>query len=175
MSLLSDYGEESDPLPSSMPLPPEQIFSTRENLHQYLLDWSRRHGFCFRIGRSTHTGTFSKATALLTDMRLKLTYECTRCGPIPSVIRPQDRKRSTSSSKTGCQFSITAIQTRENTWELRHRPDSKFAVHNHGPALPAAFAVHRRFDAGQLEQLQQLYNAGNYILSLYMCLDYTKI
>src|SRR5258706_6171465 len=115
------------PPSTATPLPPESIFSTKEDLTQFLREWSAKYCFGFRIGRSR-----------IKSKSNKFVYECDRAGAPPPVNRPQERIRSVSSRKTGCKFSIIVIESSTGSWEIRHRPDSQFAVHNHEPSLLAA-------------------------------------
>lgn len=154
-----------------MPLPPERIFATHDELYKFIMDWSQQYGYAFRKGRSRVIGSLSLTGNTDTGPRYKVLYDCkcsglapTANGPQPAANGSQPRVRQTGSIKTDCQFGINVLQTQENTWELRHRPDPKHSVHNHGPAPVSAFAVHRRFSNDQVEQLHQLFNAGNYII-----------
>src|ERR1700722_18324935 len=148
-SLLSNEAVQPDPVPESMllspqeptlmPLPPLATYNSQDGLFESIQAWSKQHNYCFRVGRSKTINSGS---------RKKVFYECTHCGPIPSVNRlqddaedpqdniscPRDRIRSTSTSKTGCQFSVIGVQVNESLWELQYRPDPKFSVHNHRPS-----------------------------------------
>ena len=94
--------------PTSMPLPPEAIYSSKEELYASIQAWAAQHYYAFRIGRSTKISN---------SLRVKITYNCDRCGPPPPENHPQGylqaRKRQTTTRKTGCQFSINAIQQRD--------------------------------------------------------------
>src|ERR1700722_20439033 len=123
-SLLSNEAVQPDPMLESMPLPPQQpalmplpplaTYTTEEGLFESIQSWAKQHNYCFRIGRSTKINN---------GPRKKVFYECSRCGRTPSAnrpqddtARPQDRIRSTSTSKTGCQFSVICVQVSESQW-----------------------------------------------------------
>ena len=60
---------------------------------------------------------------------------------------------------TNCPFSIIARESREG-WTLKHRPEVRFAIHNHKPSQhPSAHPVHRQLSGGTT-QLATLSNAG---------------
>ncbi|CAG8971729.1 hypothetical protein HYALB_00007209 [Hymenoscyphus albidus] len=65
---------------TSMPLPPEAIYSSKEELYTSIQAWAAHHCYAFRIGRSTkiHGGP-----------RTKITYNCDRYGLPPSEKHPQ--------------------------------------------------------------------------------------
>jgi hypothetical protein len=91
--------------PTSMPLPPEATHSSKEELYTAIQAFAAQHSYAFRIGRSNKINN---------SPRLKIFYNCDRCGPPPPENHPQDylqaRKRQTTTRKTGCQFSIVAVQ-----------------------------------------------------------------
>src|SRR5436190_21391091 len=138
-------GSEPDSEPSSsddMPLPPENFYTTEEEMWTSIQAWAAQHKYAFRVGRSKPIG----------GNRKKILYQCDRCGKLPvenrprdDPRRPHDRIRSTSSKKTGCMFSVNGIMVDAHHWEIRYRPDPKFSVHNHPPSHSAmAHASHRR-------------------------------
>jgi hypothetical protein len=149
--------DESSPVmsESAMPLPPESVFSTREELAEYLKEWSATFNYGFRICRTRQKSPTRKVVI----------YECDRAGSPPSIDGPKERIRRVSSRKTQCKFSIKAVETATGSWEIRHRPDPQFAVHNHLPSLAAAAHYqHRRFDTDEKDIARQLFDAGKGIL-----------
>ena len=73
--------------------------------------------------------------------------------------RLHSRTCATSSKKTGCEFSVSGVIVDAHHWEIRHRPDAKFSVHNHPPSHSAlAHASHRRLTKVQVEKAQELYD-----------------
>ena len=60
---------------------------------------------------------------------------------------------------TNCPFSILAKESSEG-WTLKHRPDQRFATHNHEPSQhPVAHPVHRQLSQGT-SQLANFSNSG---------------
>jgi hypothetical protein len=144
-------------LETLMPLPPEAIYSSSTELYESIQAFARENDYCFRIGRSTRINN---------GPRQAITYTCDRCGQRPPEKHAektlQARKRRTSSRKTGCQFSINAIQVNDTTWELRHRSDPKFHHHNHQPSSSyTSHPTHRRLNLEEIEEMKQLHDAGN--------------
>ena len=141
-----------------MPLPPEAIYNSKQALFNSIQEWAQQYKYAFRIGRSKK----------ISEAREKVVYECDRAGPEPARNRPQndrrrprERVRLTSTTKTGCQFSVVGIQVGD-AWELRHRPDPKFSTHNHSPSLSAStHPSHRRFTKELIEKARELHNAGD--------------
>jgi hypothetical protein len=147
---------------TSMPPPPEAIYSSKEELYASIQAWAALHYYAFRIGRSTkiHGGS-----------RIKITYNCDRYGPPPPDKHPQNRIqariRQTTTRKTGCQFSITAIQRTDTQWELRHRPGTEYSIHNHPPSQSiSSHPSHRKLAQAEINQAKSLHNAG-------ICLSYS--
>ena len=93
------------PQATAMPLPLEAIYSSKDELYSSIQAWAAQHYYAFRIGRSNkiHQGP-----------RIKIFYNCDRCRPAPLDNYPQNypqaRKRQTTTRKTGCQFSIVALE-----------------------------------------------------------------
>jgi hypothetical protein len=102
---------------TSMPLPPEAIYSSKEELYASIQAWAAQYYYAFIIGRSNkiHKGP-----------RIKIFYNCDRYKPPPPDNHPQNylqcRQRHTTTRKTNCQFSVVAIQYTDTQWELHHRP-----------------------------------------------------
>src|SRR5580692_1722400 len=117
----SNYDSEAD---DNMPLPPEDRFSSEQELQDMIQEWAAQHGFAFtkRCSRQCNqTG------------RRKVVWYCDRKGEAPEIPRyngGQPRKRRTSSRCAGCEFSINAIQVGDH-WEVRHRPEPRFHHHSH--------------------------------------------
>jgi hypothetical protein len=96
---------------------------------------------------------------------LKITYNCDRYGPPPPENHPQNylqaRKRQTTTRKTGCQFSIVAIE-QDMQWELRHRPSIQYSIHNHPPSQAiSSHPTHRKLAQEEINQARALHSAGN--------------
>jgi hypothetical protein len=143
-------------LPTSMPLPPEAIYSSKEELYTSIQAWAAQHHYAFCIGRSTkiHGGS-----------RMKITYNCDRSGPPPPENYPQNhpqaRKRQTTTRKTGCQFSILAVQYTNTQWELRYRPSPEYGIHNHPPSQStSSHPAHRKLAQAEINQARSLHNSG---------------
>jgi hypothetical protein len=155
---------ESSSPPTSMPLPLEAIYSSKEELYSSIQAWAAQHYYAFRIGRSTKIGN---------GPRVKITYNCDRCGPPPPENHPQDylqaRKRQTTTRKTGCQFSIIAIQRTDTQWELRYRPGKEHSIHNHPPSQSiSSHPAHRKLAQEEINQARSLYSAGKSNIVLYL-------
>jgi hypothetical protein len=93
------------------------------------------------------------------SIREKVYFAYNRCyNPNRSVVRVQD----SSSRGTGCEFSVIRSETVNKTsWELKHRPDSKYSVHNHAPSThPAAHPVHRQISTKVQNINQALHESG---------------
>ncbi len=135
----------------SMPLPPEAIYSSQKELYTSIQAWAAQYHYAFRIERSKkiHNG-----------IRTKVLYSCDRAGRVP----PQSslhRKRQTATRKTGCQFSITAIERTDGQWELRYRPGVEYNIHNHPPSQStSSHPVHRKLSQVEINQARSLHNAG---------------
>jgi hypothetical protein len=156
---------EQQPMPStsmsstSMPLPPEATYGSQEELYTAIQAWAARHHYAFRIGRSTKINS---------GPRTKITYNCDRCGLPPPDKHPQNRvharKRQTNTRKTGCQFSIVAVQLTDAQWELRHRPGAEFSVHNHPPSQSiSSHPAHRKLAQAEINQARSLHDTGIYL------------
>ncbi len=145
-----------EPSPSSMPLPPEAIYNSKEELYTSIQAWAAQHLYAFSIGRSKK---------IARGDRIKIVYNCDRYGPPPpenhSKHTLQARKQHTTTRKTGCQFSIVAIQRSTTEWELRHRPGVEYSIHNHSPSQSiSSHPAHRKLVQGELNQAKALHNAG---------------
>ncbi len=149
-----------EPLPAEapplMPLPPEAIYSSKEELYTSIQAWAAQYGYAFSIGRSKKINKGPK---------LKITYNCDRYGLPPPENHPQNylqaRKRQTTTRKTGCQFSIVAIE-QDIQWELRHRPGIQYSIHNHPPSQAiSSHPTHRKLAQEEINQAKALHNAGN--------------
>lgn len=146
------------PSSTSMPLPPEAVYSSKEELYAAIQAFAAQHYYAFRIGRSKKINN---------GPRTKIFYNCDRCGPPPPDNHPQNRPhsriRSTTSRKTHCQFSVLAVEHSNTQWELRHRPGIENSVHNHPPSQSASsHPAHRKLAQAEVNQARSLYNAGKY-------------
>jgi hypothetical protein len=144
------------PPPTSMPLPPEAVYSSKEELYRAIQAWAAQHHYAFRIGRSK---------TINNGPRVKIVYNCDRCGQPPPTHHPQKclqaRIRQTTTRKTDCQFSVLAVQCIDIKWELRHRPGANHSIHNHPPSQSASsHPVHRKLAQAVIDQARSLHNAG---------------
>jgi hypothetical protein len=131
-------------------LPPEGTYDSREALLAAINKWAAPRGYAFITGRSSRS----------TSGRQIITYACDRwCRP-PSVSK--DRQRKTTTRGTNCRFSIIAKESLDKaTWSLRHRPDSRFHLHNHEPSChKSAHPVHRQLSDADKSTVSRLTNAG---------------
>jgi hypothetical protein len=155
----TDTSQDSEPdFDNDMPLPPQDFYTTKDELFNAIQAWAKEHKYAFRIGRSTS----------ISDSWKKYTYFCTRCGEQPIMDRPKNdpqrprnRIRSTSTKKTGCKFSVCGVQVDDHHWEVRHRPDAKFGLHNYPQSYSALEHIaHRRPNKVQAEKARELHNIG---------------
>lgn len=142
--------------PNTMPLPPEAGYNSKEELYASIQAWAAQYNYAFRIERSTKINKGS---------RTRILFSCDRSGSIPPANHPQnrfqDRKRSTATRKTGCQFSIIALERTDTQWEVRHRPGVVYNVHNHPPSQSiSSHPSHRKLPQADLIQAKHLHNAG---------------
>ncbi|KAM6513667.1 hypothetical protein FALCPG4_18973 [Fusarium falciforme] len=131
-------------------LPPEGTYDSREALLAVINEWAAPRGYAFITGRSSRS----------TSGRQIVTYACDRwCRP-PSASK--DRQRKTTTRGTNCRFSIIAKESLDKaTWSLRHRPDSRFSLHNHEPSWhKSAHPVHRQLSDADKSTISRLTNAG---------------
>jgi hypothetical protein len=141
---------------TSMPLPPEAIYSSKEELYTSIQAWAAQHYYAFRIERSKRINN---------GIRTRILYSCDRAGIVPPVNHPQnslqDRKRYTATRKTGCQFSIVALERTDTQWELRHRSGIEYSIHNHPPSQSiSSHPAHRKLAQVEINQARALHNAG---------------
>jgi hypothetical protein len=153
---------EAPPL-APMPLPPEAIYSSKEELYASIQAWAAQYHYAFCIGRSKKIGN---------SPRTKIIYNCDRYGPLPPTNHPknytQARKRQTATRKTGCQFSIMAIERPNTQWDLRYRPGEEYSLHNHPPSHSiSSYPAHRKLAQEEINQAKSLYNTGKSSSILY--------
>lgn len=131
-------------------LPPEREYSTRDAAYKALNAWAAARGYAF-VTRRSHKETSG---------RVSVTYTCDRACRPPDAS--ESRKRQTSTRGTGCQFSVLAKQSLDKTtWAVKHRPDGRFAVHNHEPSWhQSAHPVHRVLSSTEKATIGDLTNAG---------------
>jgi hypothetical protein len=156
-TVLSQSPEPSSLMP--MPLPPQAIYSSKEELYTSIQAWAAEHRYAFRIERSTK---------IHNTKRTRILYSCDRAGLAPPTNYPQrslqDRQRHTTTRKTGCQFSIIAREGIDTQWELRHRPNKPgidYSIHNHPPSQSiSSHPTHRKLAQAEINQARSLHNAG---------------
>src|SRR5882757_6521367 len=92
--LLSPSPKPADapPHPTSMPLPPEAIYSSKEELYRAIQAFASQHSYTFYVRRSTKINN---------SVRSKITYNCNRYGEGHPQNRPHTRQRYISTRKTG--------------------------------------------------------------------------
>jgi hypothetical protein len=161
--LLAEASPQETPPPTPMPLPPEAIYSSKVELYTSIQAFAAQHSYAFYVRRSTKINN---------GLRSKITYNCDRYGlPLPEN-HPQNylqaRKRQTTTRKTGCQFSVLAVECSNTQWELRHRPGIEYSQHNHPPSdLISSHPAHRKLAQAEINQARSLHNAGT--LSNILC------
>jgi hypothetical protein len=147
----SNYDSEAS---DNMPLPPEDRFSSEQELQDMIQEWAARHGFAFTKRRSRQCNQAG---------RRKVVWYCDRKGEAPEILRyngGQPRKRRTSSRCAGCEFSINAIQVGDH-WEIRYRPESRFHHHSHPRSISSwSHPTHRRLTKADQVTLRNLHDAG---------------
>jgi hypothetical protein len=142
--------------PTSMPLPPEARYSSKEELYASIQAWAAQHHYAFVTGRSSKINN---------GPRVRITYTCDRYGLLPPENHPRKythaRKRQTTTRKTGCQFSVIAIEHTDMEWELRYRPSIEYSLYNHPPSQSiSSHLVHRKLAQEEINQAKSLYNTG---------------
>ncbi len=90
------------------------------------------------------------------------TYDHVHMRPSRPPSASQERKRYTSTRGTCCPFSVLGKQSLDHaSWVLRHRPDSRFAVHNHEPSWHrSAHPVHRTLSETDRSSITSMVRAG---------------
>ena len=127
-------------------LPPEGFFESRQALFESINTWAATRGYAFTTQRSSRER----------NGYLKIFYACDRSRRPPSS---GERQKKTTTRMTNCPFSILAKESSEG-WTLKHRPDQRFATHNHEPSQhPVAHPVHRQLSQGT-SQLANFSNSG---------------
>jgi len=133
-----------------MALPPEGIYSSKDALFRAINEWAKPRGYAFVTGKSKRAPG---------SIRQKVYFSCDRCY---NPNRLASRVQKSSSRGTGCEFSVIGSETVDKTsWELKHRPDTRYSVHNHAPSThPAAHPVHRQMPIDVQTINQALYKSG---------------
>jgi hypothetical protein len=149
---------EAPPPPTSIPLPPEATYSSKEELYTSIQTWAAQHHYAFSISRSAKINK---------GVRTRILYSCDRYGRPPPANHPerslQPRKRQTATRKTGCQFSVVAIECGDAQWELRHRPGTQNSIHNHPPShSTSSHPVHRKLAQAEINEARSLHNSGKF-------------
>jgi hypothetical protein len=123
--------------PTTMPLPPEARYDSLDALKKAINGFAKAHGYAFVIRRSRS----------MSSGRKKIIFDCDRHGEPPGP-RSQ-RQRHTNSRLNRCLFSVSAAQCIDNRqhWQVKHRPGTAYAIHNHPPSIhPLAHPIHRRLE-----------------------------
>lgn len=132
-------------------LPPEGIYSSREEVLTQINAWAAPRGYAFVVGRSRKTA----------NGRQSIVFACDRgAGRIPELS--DTRQRLTSTRRTGCAFSVIAKESLCKTrWTLKHRDGSQYNTHNHMPSLHlTAHPTHRQLSNKDRSLVQGMANAG---------------
>jgi hypothetical protein len=134
-------------LPGFNTLPAEGVYSTQLELPEAMQSWAKPRGYALVISCSK----------LVRNNRKKVYYSCDLCKTPPSADRSRTRKTSSE-----FQFSILTTEIGEQLgWELNHRPEPKFSIHNDTPnLLPAACPSHRQMSSTTQDTVNQLIRAG---------------
>ena len=129
-------------------LPPERVYDSRNALFEGINSWAITRGYAFTTGKSTTEKSG----------RITVTFACDRCSRPPKTSN--NRLRNTTSRATNYPFSVLGKQSSDSIWVVKHRPNSRFWVHNHEPsAHPIAHPIHRNLSGGT-SQLPTFSNAG---------------
>ncbi|RKK10897.1 hypothetical protein BFJ65_g14892 [Fusarium oxysporum f. sp. cepae] len=134
-------------------MPPEGQYSSREELVTAINAWAAPRGYAFSV----------KSSVVTPSGRTRVIYSCDRgAGKAPKVKPAKERKRKTTTRRTGCQFSIAAKESLCKTvWSLTHRPGPGFDRHNHEPSFSErAHPVHRHLSSPDRSTVHKLSNAG---------------
>ena len=131
-------------------LPPEHSYKSREALFNAINIWAASRGYAFTTGKSLKTSSG----------RWKVIYSCDRSFTPPDPLK--ERQRKTATRGTGCQFSIWAKESLDQSvWIVQHRSDTRFSLHNHAPSLhPSVHPSLRQLSNEDAEQLSSLAKAG---------------
>lgn len=136
-------------------LPPERTFESKEDLFEFINAWAAPRGYAFTTKKSTRSRSG----------RQTVTYGCDRCFRPSSESKPRQRK--TSSRGTGCPFSILANELDRKIWVITHRPNKRFALHNHEPSsAPSSHPAHRKLSSEQTSTLIGLANSGTSVKNI---------
>ncbi|KAF5263604.1 hypothetical protein FOXYS1_5645 [Fusarium oxysporum] len=83
-------------------MPPEGQYSSREELVTAINAWAAPRGYAFSV----------KSSVVTPSGRTRVIYSCDRgAGKAPKVKPAKERKRKTTTRRTGCQFSIAAKES----------------------------------------------------------------
>jgi hypothetical protein len=137
-----------------MSLPPEARYNSLEALYEAAQLHALPRGYAFTKRRSKKTNHAG---------RQKVYIDCDRHDYGNTIANQQrQRERNTNSRANGCPFSIIATSSSDLlSWELKHRPDAKYSVHNHPPSKhPSAHPAHRRLAREEQKTVKELAQAG---------------
>jgi hypothetical protein len=132
-------------------MPPEALYSSRDEVYASINRWAASRGYAFVIGRSSKSKSGRKS----------VTFNCDR-GAGRMVLPSQDRRRATSSRRVGCNFSILATESLCKTiWSLKHRVGDQYNTHNHEPSISKlVHPAHRQISAADRAVIHGMANAG---------------
>ena len=139
-----DQNVEPPPARSMAPVP-QGLFSSRDELMEYVKSWARHQGYAIVISRSRSN---------------RLWLKCDRGGHYENRrnITDEQRKRKRGDSRLmGCPFMVIAVM-KDDQWKVKTEVDS----HNHGPSEDlTAHPSLRKMTQEQTDRLQKMTDAGN--------------
>ena len=130
-------------------LPLEGLFESHDDLFKSINSYAEPRGYAFVTQRSIREK----------NGFLKVYFAYDRSRRPPSLDDLREGKRRTTTRMTNCPFSVLVKESSES-WTLKHRPEVRFAIHNHEPSVhPSAHPVYRQLSGGT-PQLAALSDAG---------------
>jgi hypothetical protein len=133
----TDDGPDDGPDDGSMPLPPEGHSSSFKALEQHAQNYARDHGYAVSPVRWKYQ--YKKRT----NCR-KYIIGC-YCSTKYQDRMKRQRRKQRSTFKTDCPFSFHTLQSKDGSYDLRHRQGDQISHHNHSPTrTPAMHYQHCR-------------------------------
>ncbi|KAF6527985.1 hypothetical protein HZS61_008287 [Fusarium oxysporum f. sp. conglutinans] len=124
-------------------MPPEGQYSSREELVTAINAWAAPRGYAFSV----------KSSVVTPSGRTRVIYSCDRgAGKAPKVKPAKERKRKTTTRRTGCQFSIAA---KESLYDVQGQEKwDTFYKHWHGIVASTTEDIYME----RLEKFKQQYS-----------------
>ncbi|KAF6514274.1 hypothetical protein HZS61_006530 [Fusarium oxysporum f. sp. conglutinans] len=124
-------------------MPPEGQYSSREELVTAINAWAAPRGYAFSV----------KSSVVTPSGRTRVIYSCDRgAGKAPKVKPANERKRKTTTRRTGCQFSIAA---KESLYDVQGQEKwDTFYKHWHGIVASTTEDIYME----RLEKFKQQYS-----------------